>query len=151
MDSPRFERIAFGAGSLFFLTAIALFVSLILLVTGTVKAQEYSPTSLLEDALEPDALEEDALGEDVLGEDALGNERVDFTAALPQVDFTTDLPVAQVPPRPRQAIPMWFCTRCWAWHTGFAPRNRGDGVVPAVPKPNDEQAKKSPGTRKKQV
>jgi hypothetical protein len=163
MYSPRAERVAFGAGSLFFLAAIVLFVSLILMVTGTVKAQEYPSTGVLQDALEPDALEEDALGEDVLDKDALGNQRVDFAAVLPQVDFSTDLPLAQVPPRPPQLIPMWFCWRCWAWHTGFRPRIRNEGqqfrcdiVVPAVPgasvpKPKDRPTKKTSGNKKKQV
>jgi len=156
MFNSRFERAALWAGNLFFLFAIALFVTLILLATGMVKAQD----ALAPDALVPDTLEPDALDEDALGEDALGIERVDFATILPQVDFTTDLPIAQVPPRPPQAIPMWFCWRCWAWHTGFRPRNHGDDhrircdvagpevVTEKAPRTGDPavERKKTPGT-----
>ncbi len=40
MSDSGFERIASGAGTLFFLAAIVLFVTLIFLATGTVRAQE---------------------------------------------------------------------------------------------------------------
>jgi hypothetical protein len=123
MFDTRSERVATWAGNLFFLAAIAFFVTLILLATGTAGAQEYP----IADSLEPDALEGDALDEDALDEDALGIERVDLADILPQVDFTTDLPLAVVPPKPREAIPTWFCWRCWVWHRG------GSGVPKRCP------------------
>jgi len=114
MSDSGFERIASGAGNLFFLAAIALFVTLILLATGTVRAQEV----LIADSLEPDALEEDALEPDALGEDALGLERVDPALVRQLAAQPNALPIAEIPPRPRQAIPMYFCWRCWSWHRG---------------------------------
>jgi hypothetical protein len=51
MFNPRSERIADGAGNVFFLAAIILFITLIILATGTVRAQ---------DAPEPDALAPEA-------------------------------------------------------------------------------------------
>jgi hypothetical protein len=121
MSDSGFERFVSGAGNLYFLAAIALFVTLILLTTGMARAQEYTIT----DSLDPDALEEDALGEDALGEDALGLERVDPALIRQLAVQKTDLPIAEIPPRPPQAIPMYFCWRCWAWHPGF----RGGGSV----------------------
>ncbi len=115
MSDSGFERIASGAGSLFFLAAIALFVTLILLATGMVRAQE---VFLIADSLEPDALEEDALEPDALGEDALGLERVDPALIRQLAAQPNALPIAQIPPRPRQAITMYFCWRCWSWHRG---------------------------------
>lgn len=114
MFNTRSERVAMWAGNLFFLAAIALFVTLILLTTGTVKAQEY----LITDSLEPDVLVENALDEDALGEDSLGLERFDPELFRQLAAMKIDLPIAEVPPKPRELIPTWFCCRCWVWHRG---------------------------------
>lgn len=63
MFDTRFERITSRVGNLFFLAAIGFFITLILLTSGKVEAQEVQFT----DSLEPDALDEDALDEDALG------------------------------------------------------------------------------------
>lgn len=78
MFDTRGERIATGAGNLFFLAAIILFITLILLTTGTVQAQD----SLLPSGLDDDALEPDALATDALDPDALGLEPGDFHELL---------------------------------------------------------------------
>lgn len=151
MFDTRFERVAMVAGNLFFMVAIAFFVTLILLATGTVRAQEY----LITDSLEPDALEEDTLEPDALEEDALGLESFDSELFRQWAQVRFDLPIAEVPPRPPQAIPMYFCLSCWEWHPGYGggpawvPPSDGyqriNGIYyPAVPSKREPSAEGKP-------
>lgn len=117
MFNIRYERIATGVGNLFFLAAIVFFITLILLASGAVEAQEF-PFS---DALEPDVLEEDALGPNALEEDALGLKSFDPELFREWAQMDVELPVVtEIPPCPREAIHHYFCWRCWKWYRGIS-------------------------------
>lgn len=141
-----------------FLSGLVVFVFL-MAVPGAelARAQEV----LIADSLEPDVLEEDALEPDALGEDALGLERVDPALIRQLAAQPNELPIAEIPPRPRQAIPMYFCWRCWSWHRGHR-GGLGDDyqwingfIYPAAPRepvsdPPAAPVKKMNDTEKKQ-